>query len=227
MALPRFRLQDVLHLVECKPALLLAVKEVRRDADSSARAVVDRNIAREQFLGDQLTVFHVDRHRPAPPRRVLRRVRPPATLFRALVQKRASSPSTFRGRRERRSRCGCRDRAPRRRGRRSAAFRSRSGRRRRASASAAPRTKTGPDAPSNRSRRGVHSRRQVRIDVEVDVSGTAAKPLEASADRTRRRPDFRHLDRATPADWNTSSRSSAPASRQRAATASASLMTRS
>src|SRR6516225_2663868 len=83
---PRAGVQNVVDFGKDQLRFFVAVVEMRRNADARLRAVIDQNIARQQFTADLERVRALDRYGPGPLARVLGRVYPPAAPPRLLPE---------------------------------------------------------------------------------------------------------------------------------------------
>src|ERR1700681_1427477 len=72
--LPAPAFERSVYLVDGFVELLFSGKEVGRNPDTSARAIVDQDVPREKVLGDLVTVRNIDRDGSTPLRRVTRSV---------------------------------------------------------------------------------------------------------------------------------------------------------
>src|SRR5882672_9090759 len=78
MFFPYACFQNLFHLRERRITFLLAIVEVRRNADARLWAIVDKDVPRQEFAANFISMRTLDRNRPCALRRLLRCVHAPA-----------------------------------------------------------------------------------------------------------------------------------------------------
>src|SRR5262249_27510937 len=81
---PRSGFQDFFHLIERKVALLLAIVKMRREAHSRLGSVIDKNVEREKFAANFISVWTFHRNRSGTLHRIFWRVDFPSAELCAL-----------------------------------------------------------------------------------------------------------------------------------------------